>query len=68
MNDQLIKSIYSSLVGKGICFKMYVYNGDTIFSFNDNTLRVHDNSIIFNRSEALESLLISSILKDVYSH
>ena len=68
MNEQLIKSIYSSLVGKGIGFKMYVYNGDTIFSFNDNTLRVHDNSIIFNRSEALESILISSILKDVYSH
>ena len=68
MNEQLIKSIYSSLVGKGIGFKMYVYNGDTIFSFNDNTLIVHDNSIIFNRSEALESLLISSILKDVYSH
>jgi hypothetical protein len=68
MNEQLIKSIYSSLVGKGIGFKMYVYNGDTIFSFDDNTLRVHDNSIIFNRSEALESLLISSILKDVYSH
>lgn len=68
MNEQLIKSIYSSLVGKGIGFKMYVYEGDTIFSFNDNTLRVHDNSIIFNRSEALESLLISSILKDVYHH
>lgn len=68
MQEQLIKTIYNSLVGKGIGFKMYNYNGDTIFSFGDNTIRVHDNSILFNKSEALEELLVNSIMKDVYSH
>lgn len=68
MQEQLIKTIYSTLAAKGIPFKMYNYNGDTIFSFNDNTIRVHDNSVIFNKSEALEELLVNSIIKDIYSH
>lgn len=68
MQEQLIKTIYSTLAAKGIPFKMYNYNGDTIFSFGDNVVRVHDNSILFNKSEALEELLVNSIMKDVYSH
>lgn len=68
MQEQLIKIIYDTLAVKGIPFKMYNYNNDTIFSFGDNVVRVHDNSILFNKSEALEELLVNSIMKDVYSH
>ena len=68
MQEQLTKTIYNTLTGKVIPFKMYNYTGDTIFSFGDNIIRVHDNSILFNKSEALEDLLIDSIMKDVYSH
>ena len=68
MQEQLTKTIYNTLAGKGIPFKMYKYNDDTIFSFGGNTIRVHDNSILFNKSEALEELLVNSIMKDVYSH
>ena len=68
MQEQLTKTIYNTLTGKGIPFKMYNYTGDTIFSFGDNIIRVHDNSILFNKSEALEDLLIDSFMKDIYSH
>lgn len=68
MQEQLIKTIYNTLAGRGIPFKMYNYHNDTIFTFGDNTIRVHDNSILFNKSETLEELLVNSILKDVYSH
>lgn len=68
MQEQLIKTIYKTLTAKGIPFKMYNYHNDTIFSFGDNTVRVHDNSILFNRSETLEELLIDSFMKDIYSH
>ena len=68
MQEQLTKTIYNTLTGKGIPFKMYNYHSDTIFSFGDNIIRVHDNSILFNKSEALEELLVNSIMKDIYSH
>ena len=68
MQEQLIKTIYNTLTSKGVPFKMYKYNNDTIFSFGDNVVRVHDNSILFNKSEALEELLENSIMKDIYSH
>lgn len=68
MQEQLIKIIYNTLTVKGIPFKMYNYHSDTIFSFGNYIVRVHDNSILFNKAEALEELLVNSIMKDIYSH